>query len=84
MKDYQQLKGRKYNTLTKEEMDMFRELRENKEAPYFSRYKTETIKWEEGYKFIILYGTGSSCLLKAKEGITDEEMLENWQTYEIK
>jgi hypothetical protein len=84
MKEYLEYKGRRYNTLTKEEVLMFRELRENKEAPYFSRYKTEVIQWEEGYRFIILYGTGSSMLLKAQEGTTDQEILDNWQEYEIK
>ena len=84
MKEFKQIKGRTYNCLTKEEVLKIRELRENKVAPYFSRYKTETIKWEEGYRFIILYGTGSSMLLKAKEDTTDQEMLDNWQDYEIK
>jgi hypothetical protein len=84
MKEYLEYNGRRYNTLTKEEVLMFRELKENKQAPYFSSYKTEVIQWEEGYRFIILYGTGSSRLLKAQEGTTDQEMLDNFQEYEIK
>ena len=86
MKEHQEYNGRKYNRLTKAEVLEIRELKE-KEAPYFNyfnRYKTEIIRWEEGCKFIILYGTGSSMLLKAKEDTTDQEMLDNWQDYEIK